>query len=198
MTDSEVTAIIELFYPADNDLRRTLLRHSSQVREKALAVFADLPEALRREMDPALISAGAMLHDVGICQCSAPDIFCTGSRHYLEHGIAGAEMLRRLGRPELEACARICECHTGSGLTAKEIRCGGLPLPVRDFLPETPEEKLVCFADKFYSKSGAMQEKSLEKIRCGMRRFGEEPLRRFDELCSFFYISPSFNGEVKR
>jgi uncharacterized protein len=50
----------------------------------------------------------------------------------------------------MEKFARICERHTGSGLTAEEIVSGGLPLPERDFLPETLEEKIICLADKFF------------------------------------------------
>ena len=43
--------------------------------------------------------------------------------------------------------------HTGAGLTKKEIIEQELPLPQQDFLPETTEEKLICYADKFFSKT---------------------------------------------
>ena len=55
-------------------------------------------------------------------------------------------------------------------------------------LPETPEEKLVCLADKFFSKSGNMREKSLEHIRKSMEKFGSGAVDRFDELCRFFGV----------
>lgn len=88
---------------------------------------------------------------------------------------------------DLEACARVCERHTGSGLTASEIEREGLPLPHRDFLPETLEEKLICYADKFFSKSGDPEkEKSLEKIRRSMAAFGPDSLARFDALHALF------------
>lgn len=38
-----------------------------------------------------------------------------------------------------------------------------------DFLPETMEEKLICYADKFYSKTHLECEKSIEKR-------GKEPI----------------------
>lgn len=75
--------------------------------------------------------------------------------------------------------ARVCERHTGAGLTAKEIEEQGLPLPHRDFLPETLEEKLVCYADKFYSKTHPDKEKSFEQAVHSIARFGNDGLQRF-------------------
>ena len=103
----------------------------------------------------------------------------------------GAEMLRRYGREhgvDLERYARICERHTGSGLAAAEIREQKLPIPERDYLPETPEEALVCLADKFFSKSGEMLEKTPEKIYRSMSKFGPGPLGRFAALCRRFDV----------
>lgn len=181
--------IINFYYPEENALKETLLKHSSQVREKALQIMEQNPQI---PLDRNLLICGAMLHDIGIGNCHAPDIFCNGSEHYLRHGIIGGEMLRRYGALNgisLEPFARICERHTGSGLTMEEIRAGNLPLPIQDFLPETPEEKVICLADKFFSKSGDMKEKSLEKIIRSMERFGAAPAERFKALCTEFRIS---------
>lgn len=182
--------VLEAFHPEDTPLRRKLLAHSRSVREEALR----LAERLARRgmaVDLETVSAGAWLHDVGIGRCHAPDILCTGVEPYIRHGILGAEMLRRYGAEhgiDLEACARICERHTGSGLAAAEIRERGMPLPVRDYLPETPEEKAVCLADKFYSKSGDGEKKTLDAVRRGMARFGEGPARRLEALLELFGV----------
>ena len=104
----------------------------------------------------------------------------------------GGAMLRAYGKEhdlDLEVFVRICERHTGAGLSAEDIRAQGLPLPEKDFLPETPEEKLICFADKFYSKSGNMEEKSFEKVRRSMEKFGPDSLARFDEMTKLFLPS---------
>ena len=181
-------AILKHFYPEDTPLRRLLLRHSTQVRDKALAILAN-SERPPLELDAGLVSAGAMLHDVGILQCHAPSILCTGSRPYIAHGVIGAEMLRDYGRThglDMEPFARICERHTGTGITASEVRKQGLPLPKRDYLPETSEEKLVCLADKFFSKSGDMKEKSAETVRRSLEKFGPDTLERFDALLRLF------------
>ena len=183
----EALAIIQHFYPEDTPLRRRLLKHSEQVRTKALALAENSGETL----DLALVADGAMLHDLGIGRCDAPSIDCHGAEPYLAHGVIGAQMLREYGAEhglDLEKYARICERHTGSGLTSAEVRNQKLPLPERDYLPETPEESLICLADKFFSKSGDMEEKPLGKIRRQMAKFGDAPLARFDELCRRFKV----------
>ena len=103
-------------------------------------------------------------------------------------------MLRQYGekyRIDLEPLARICERHTGSGLTVEDIRRQNLPIPEHNFLPETPEEKLICLADKFYSKSGDMAEKKIPAIRKSMLKFGTGAVRRFDNLCAAFGLDPA-------
>ena len=187
MTMIDPDSVIRLFYPEDTPLRRLLLRHSSQVRDKALAILAS--PSCTVKVDTQLVSAGAMLHDIGIIRCHAPSILCEGSRPYIAHGVIGAEMLRARGPAnglDLEPFARICERHTGSGLTAEEIRIRHLPLPVRDYLPETLEEKLICLADKFFSKSGDMKEKSVDAVRGSLARFGSGTTERFDALLKLF------------
>lgn len=180
--------VIAHFYPADSPLRRLLLKHSSQVAAKALAIAVTLPAG---SVDEYVVINGAMLHDIGIKECHAPGILCYGDRNYICHGTIGADMLRKCAAEwgiDLELYARICERHTGSGITADEVRIQALPLPVRDYLPETGEEKLIALADKFFSKSGDMAEKPFGKVRRSMAKFGPASLARFDELCELFGV----------
>ena len=186
MIDPDI--IIGHFYPEDTPLRRLLLRHSEQVRNKALSILAN-PSRPPLDLDSGLVSAGAMLHDIGILQCHAPSILCTGPRPYIAHGVIGAEMLRAYGAAQgidMEPFARICERHTGAGITAHEVREQGLPIPERDWLPETPEEKLICLADKFFSKSGDMKEKPVMAVRHSLEKFGPGTVERFDALLRLF------------
>lgn len=190
MAGSRIDArrVLEEFYPEDTPLRRLLLEHSRSVREEALAI-AESPACRGMGLDLELVSSGAWLHDVGVGRCHAPSILCTGDEPYLRHGIVGGEMLRAYGAEhglDMEPYARICERHTGSGLAAAEIRERGLPLPVQDFLPVTPEEKLVCLADKFHSKSGDGRRKPLAEVRRGMARFGAGPVARLEALLELF------------
>lgn len=160
--------IIYKYYPADDPLRRLLLKHSRQVADKALAVCERHPEL---HLDRQLVYEGAMLHDVGIFLTDAPGIFCHGSEPYLLHGRLGAELMRKEGREDL---ARICERHTGTGLTAEDIRRQGLPLPLEDFRPETEAEKVICYADKFFSKSHPDAEKTAAQVVKSLAKFGPE------------------------
>jgi uncharacterized protein len=172
--------IIKKYCPEGSDAYPILLAHNRLVADKALALADRHPEL---PIDRQFVEEAAMLHDIGVVACDAPEIGCHGSEPYIRHGILGAEMLRREG---LERHARVCERHTGSGITREMIESQGLPLPPQDLTPETLEEKLVCFADKFYSKSHPDREKSVEKMRKGMAKYGDDALRRFDELCEIF------------
>ena len=189
---SDPISILNHFYREEPDLFAVLLKHSQQVRAKALQIM----EHSCLDLDPEIISAGALLHDVGILCCHAPGILCFGKEHYIRHGIIGARMLRDLN-PELEVFARICERHTGSGLTAEEIRRQQLPLPEQDFLPETLPEQLICLADKFFSKSGDMEEKNFSAVRRSMAKFGPESLERFDRMCKTLHVTENLPGISK-
>ncbi|MBO5688300.1 MAG: 2-amino-4-hydroxy-6-hydroxymethyldihydropteridine diphosphokinase [Lentisphaeria bacterium] len=178
--------VLNFFYPEDTPLRRLLLTHSRQVTAKALTILANHPEL---DLSVEQVSCAGMLHDLGVGRCHAPSIFCTGEADYLQHGLIGGEMLREYAAArnlDLEQYARVCERHTGSGITRQEIAEQKLPLPERDLLPETVLEKLICYADKFYSKSGDLQEKNLPKVRRSMAKFGEASLARFDAMTRLF------------
>lgn len=183
--------VIRHFYPEDTPLRRLLILHSTQVRDKALSILGN-PELRGLDIDVQLVNDGALLHDIGIIQCDAPGIHCEGKEPYLLHGTKGADMLRQYGQDtglDMEACARICERHTGTGLTRNDIQKQNLPLPLDcDLVPETLEEKLVCLADKFYSKSSPEKEKTLERVKASVQKFGPESVMRFEELCTIFKV----------
>lgn len=197
MSDSDAPAetaaleIIHHFYPEDTPLRRMLLKHSRQVCGKALEIMRN-PAAGKLPLNRRRVIMGALLHDIGIFACDAPGILCTGSQPYLAHGTIGGRLLREYGKLrgfDMEPFARICERHTGTGIAAAEIRAQHLPLPEQDLLPETPEEKLICLADKFFSKSGDMQEKSMARIRRSLEKFGTDSAERWDSLCRTFGLT---------
>lgn len=169
----DYNSIIDKYYPEVNRLRDILMVHSTLVTQRALRICDAHPEL---RLDRRFVEEAAMLHDIGICRCDAPEICCFGTEPYLRHGLIGAEMMRAEGFPRH---ARVCERHTGAGLTKEEIIEQNLPLPHRDFLPETLEEKLICYADKFYSKTHLDREKSFEQAEKSIARFGNDGLQRF-------------------
>ncbi|WP_308590690.1 HDIG domain-containing metalloprotein [uncultured Prevotella sp.] len=172
--------IIDKYYSGDGDLRTILIIHSQSVARKALQIVSLHPEL---NLDREFIEEAAMLHDIGIIKTDAPGIKCFGTEPYICHGILGAEMLRQEGLPRH---ARVCERHTGAGLSLNEIVSQNLPLPHQDFLPETLEEQVICYADKFFSKTHLDREKSAEKAEKSIAKFGEEGLARFKQWEKMF------------
>lgn len=173
-------AIIDKFYPEENELKHILLDHSRSVSEKALEIAHRHPEL---QLDTPFLGEAAMLHDVGIFLTDAPGIFCFGDKPYICHGYLGADLMRAEGYPRH---ALVCERHTGAGLSLEEIIRQQLPVPHREMVPVSLEEQVICFADKFFSKTKLGKEKSVEKARKSLERYGEEGLQRFDRWCELF------------
>lgn len=173
-------SIIDKYYPDDNALRYILMTHSTLVKERAVRICDARPQLA---IDRRFVEEAAMLHDIGIFRCHAPGIHCFGTESYLLHGRIGAEILRGEGYPRH---ARVCERHTGAGLTVKDIIEQQLPLPHQDFLPETIEEKLICYADKFYSKTHPEREKTYEQAEQSLAKFGSEGVGRFRKWKTLF------------
>ena len=173
-------AIIERYYDTHSQAYRMLTQHSRDVAAKALAIAAEHPET---DWDRTFIEEAAMLHDIGILYCHAPDMHCHGTYEYICHGYLGADLLRKEGFPRH---ALVCERHTGTGISPEMIRKNNLPLPDRNFLPISREEQLICFADKFFSKIKPGKEKSLAKIREALSKHGPETVIRFNDWCKLF------------
>ena len=53
-------------------------------------------------------------------------------------------------------------------------------------LPVSIEEQIICFADKFYSKTRLDREKTVEKARNSLEKYGAEGSSRFDRWCELF------------
>ena len=173
--------IIDKYYGGCGALRHILLTHSESVARRALQIASMHPEL---NIDTDFVREAAMLHDIGIIRVDAPGIECHGTEPYIRHGVCGAEMLRAEGLPE--SYARVCERHTGAGLTLSDILSQHLPLPHHDLLPETIEEKLICYADKFYSKTHLNREKTIEQAEKSLAKFGGDTLARFNAMRAIF------------
>ncbi|MCD8297126.1 MAG: HDIG domain-containing protein [Prevotella sp.] len=167
------TELIDKYYSGNQELKNILIAHSKSVANKALEVAAAHPEL---NLDCDFLLEAAMLHDIGIIRTDAPGIKCYGTEPYIRHGVIGAEMLRAEGLPRH---ARVCERHTGAGLSLEEITSQNLPLPHIDLLPETLEEQLICYADKFFSKTKLGRERTVEQVERSIEKFGQQGLERF-------------------
>ena len=177
-------AIISKYCAGNPELLQILLAHSRQVADRALAILRLHPEWVEQGLvDPAFVEEAAMLHDIGVVLCDAPKIHCVGTHAYIEHGYLGAEILRQEGLPKHAAVA---ERHTGTGITMEQIMREQLPIPLQDYTPRTLEERLICYADKFYSKTRLGEDKPMAKIRQHLWKYGSDTVFRFDEMQQFF------------
>jgi uncharacterized protein len=175
-------SILEKYYPPSTRAHQLLITHSRMVAEKALRIAHRVRHL---HPDEQFIQEAAMLHDIGIFFTNEPHIGCFGDREYLCHGFLGRELLEKEGLPKH---ALVCERHVGAGITLQEIERKNLPVPKRDMAPVSLEEKLICFADKFFSKNPEYlrKEKPVELVRKGIARYGKEKLQIFDQWVKIF------------
>ena len=153
-----------------------VLKHSRLVAAKALQV-ADALECAG--LDRLFLEEAALLHDIGVCRTASPGIGCHGNEPYIRHGIIGRAILEAEGMPRH---ALVCERHIGVGLTIDDIRTQNLPLPQRQMSPQSLEERIICFADLFYSKKQCSgdDEKAPDLVRKNLARFSTEKVIIFD------------------
>ena len=167
-----VEQLIDKYYHDQEALWHILVTHSKSVAEMAVEVARKHPEL---GADEAFLYEAAMLHDIGIFLTDAPGIQCFGTEPYIKHGLLGGELLRREGLPRH---ARVAERHTGTGLTRETIERQQLPLPLGDYSPETIEEQIICYADKFFSKSHLERVRTPEQVLRSLEKFGPEGIAR--------------------
>lgn len=167
--------IITRYYDPSTRAFRILREHGELVAERSLKAAARVGHL---KPDLALIRDAAMLHDIAIFLTDSPGIGCHGAEPYVRHGILGRDILDALGMP---SHGLVCERHVGVGISAEDIRCFNLPLPVRDMRPVTIEEQIICYADKFFSKNGSdtPREKSIAEIVASLRPYGADKVERF-------------------
>lgn len=169
--------LLKKYYQNAPEARQILFEHSRLVTRKALSIARAL--APYQPVKVQFIAEAAMLHDIGMVFTNAPQLRCYGELPYLAHGIKGCEILQLEGLP---AHARVCERHTGTGLSRQEILAQKLPLPARDMCPESVEEKIICYADLFFSKNPRQRgrEKSPTEVRNEVIKYGQHHAEIFD------------------
>ncbi len=160
--------IIHKYIPPDSSVYRVYLPHVTLVTAKALRIAQHL--GLSREQQ-RFIEEAAMLHDIGIVKVTPFSPPTEEQRPYICHAPLGRGLLEAEGLPRH---ALVAERHIGVGITKTEIEEQRLPLPARDMLPETQEERIIGWADLFYSKKPhrLWEEASYKHIERGLAKFG--------------------------
>lgn len=138
---------------------KEVVEHCRRVSEKADEIAEKIIVG-GHNVNVAVVRIGGMLHDIG--RCKTNDV---------SHGVEGGKIVRSMGEEEL---ARIVERHVGGGIRAGEI----VGFPKKDFMPETLEEKIVCYADKLMEEmpDGSIKENedASHEIAKLERKFGKE------------------------
>ncbi len=168
-------------YATSAEALRIVLSHCQAVTDKALRIAQKFPE-----VDVDFIYEAAMLHDIGVYFVQAPKIFCFGEQPYLAHIIIGSHILQKEGLPKH---AKVAETHTGVGITKEDVISKKLPIPAKNYIPTTLEEKIISYADLFFSKSNIdnlYQETSFEDVESELIKHGQEKLIIFAEWQKMF------------
>lgn len=168
--------LIQKYISPDSQAYPFIMIHSTLVTNKALKIARKLN--LSKD-SLSFIEEAAMLHDIGICEVEDED-FGTKGGPYITHGIRGASILTAEG---YSSHARVAESHTGVGIYKDQIIENKLPLPEKDYIAETVEEKIISYADLFYSKIPDLiwYEKSIEEVKQSVSKFGARAKKTLDE-----------------
>jgi uncharacterized protein len=175
-------AVIHKYIPPGSALYRLYIPHASLVTAKALSIAKRLRLSAEQQR---FIEEASMLHDIGVVEVEPFALETSKKRPYLCHAPLGREILEHEG---LVRHALVAERHIGLGISREDILEQQLPLPPRDMLAESLEEKIICWADLFFSKSSHMlwNEKSVAEVRKSAARYGERQLRVFSDWLDEF------------
>ena len=174
--------IIKRYYSNNPKLYHIILIHSEMVTKKALEIATNyLKKPNSESISLKFIEEAAMLHDIGVFLTEAKKIYSYGPYPYISHGYLGSLILIEEGLPKH---ALVAERHVGTGLTKEDVINEHLMLPKKDMVPVTVEEKIVCLADKFFSKriGELKREIPMPEIVAEVKKYGETKLKRFYEM----------------
>jgi uncharacterized protein len=146
--------------------RQNVIRHVEAVAELACEI-AEASKERGYNVDVRLVETGALLHDIG-----------RSKTHTVHHAVVGAEIARSLGLPE--QVVSIIKKHVGGGIVAREAKKLGWPKGV--YVPQTIEEKIVCYADKLVEGSRRIPiNKTVERFEQELPRSAVERIWKLHE-----------------
>ncbi len=153
-----------------------VIHHCEAVADLAVETAKKLQEK-GLTIDVDLVNAGALLHDLG-----------RSKNHTVDHAIIGAQMAQALGLPE--SIIRIIKRHVGAGISANEAAKLGWPKDT--YIPQTLEEKVVCYADKLIDHGKRKPvETEITKLQKENKREAAERVRKlYDEITTLLGNKP--------
>ena len=153
-----------------------VINHCLAVTDFALQMANKLKvKGLR--IDLQLVEAGAILHDIG-----------RSKTHGIDHSLVGAQIAQQKGLPL--PIINIIKRHIGAGITDDEA--AWLEWPRDIYVPQTLEEKVVCYADKRIDHDRVVPiEEEIKKLKSQGFDEGAERVRNLhDEITQMLGETP--------
>ncbi len=141
--------------------------HSQIVAEIADRICDFLKKTYEVTPNRELVQTGALLHDIGVYKCHDDELNPVQEPGYISHGIEGYKILKKESYPEY--LARFPLSHTGTGITTEDIERENFNLELKNYIPVTLEEEIVCYADKFHTKYPAFD--TFDKAKSRLEKF---------------------------
>ena len=113
------------------DCPEWVIEHSKGVSRKACEIASNFDD-----VDMELVRVGGLLHDIGRSKTNS-----------IEHAVIGAQILKERGFSD--EIVNIVERHIGTGLSEEDSK--ELGLPIKSYIPQTLEEKIVSHADNLFN-----------------------------------------------
>ena len=169
MDEKQCIELLKKYAPTEKDFK-DVLDHSKAVQRVALRIAEDII-ANKHHVDIKFLIGACLLHDIGRFKVGK------NGENIIQHGIIGAEILRKEGIDERYAL--VCERHIGSGISKEDIQEQKLDLPLKDYTPKSIEEKIVCYADSLIFRC---KEITIEQVIERYRKFGEKAVEKTKKL----------------
>ncbi len=162
ITEKKAIKLLRKYSPNEKTFR-IVLNHSKKVQEVALRLSKNI------NCDKDFIKTASLLHDIGRFKYFKKDT--------IKHGIEGERILRK---NNLYKYAKVAERHIGAGISKKDIKEQKLPLPLKDYVPRTIEEKMIAHADNLVFGSREVPfKKVVDRFE---RELGKKTVKKFIKL----------------
>ena len=152
-------------------------------------------------VDENVVKAGCLLHDIGVYKLWDPITKEMNWEEYISHAVLGEKLLK--SESIADVLCKIVLHHAGVGISKDDVISRHLSIPVRDYFPETLEERLVMYADKFHSKSAPTSFYSVDGYKNYSKKFGSDKVERFNSLVMEFgepdleYLSKKYGFTIR-
>ena len=135
-------------YAPNEKVYQLVYGHCQVVNEIGQWCAANIGDSEQVDID--LLANAALLHDIGTYILFDAEGNVANEKLYPLHAILGAKIVADEGLDP--RVAEIIETHVLLGLSKQEILARPWSLPARDYIPQTIEGELLCYADRFHSK----------------------------------------------